>query len=318
MSLKLKSLFAPLFAVVLLAGCEAQGVDPSQFPGGGGGGSNVPPGSVGDIRNCAVPVTGGLCVLRGDNPGDGLVESLLDPDGPLGPIVGEIDTEALEAALVALLENDDGDLVNVLTNLLVEGQLQEGLTLLLLGADGDGMGALAETLQNLLLPNEDGSPNGLISLFGLGDEDGGGAVGFLQALLIDGTDPNACQAPLGTLCLISGNGTQTGLIDLLLTSSGLSGALSDELTGEAATDELVAILGNLLESNGSVANLVTNLFQEGQLVEGLEVLLMGTGDDQPGLVVLLQGVVGGLPEIIGDVGDFLGGLFPIGGGIGLP
>ena len=315
MSLKLKSLFAPLFAVVLLAGCEAQGVDPANFPGGGGGGNTPPPGSVGDTTNCEVPVSG-LCVLRGDNPGDGLVESLLDPNGPLGPIVGEIDTDALEAALVTLLQNDEGNLVEVLTNLVAGGQLQEGLTLLLLGAEGDGMGALAETLQNLLLPNEDGSPNGLISLFGLGDEDGGGAVGFLQALLIDGTDPNACQAPLGTLCLISGNGTQTGLVDLLITSSGLLGAVSPTLTQEAI-DELVATLGELLASDGALPDLVTGLIQDGQLAEGLETLLMGT-DGEPGLVSLLDGITGNLGDVLGDIGDFLGGLFPIGGGIGLP
>lgn len=311
MSLKLKSTFAALFAVVLLAGCEAQGVDPSQFPGGGGGGgNNAPPGSIGDTINCEVPVSG-LCVLRGDGPGEGLVEALLDPNGPLGPIVGSIDTAALEDALIILLANDNGDLPGLLTNLAAEGQLQEGLTLLLLGADGDGMGALAETLQNLLLPNEDGTPNGLIALFGLGDEDGGGAVGLLQALLIDGQDPAACQAPLGTICLISGDGNQRGLIDLLLTSGGVAGGLSQTLT-QGETDELVEVLGDLLESNGALADLVTGLLQDGQLAQGLEVLLMGANDQQ-GLVELLQDLVTDLPDILGDVGGFLGNLFTLPG-----
>ncbi|WP_152551435.1 hypothetical protein [Polycyclovorans algicola] len=305
--MKLKSMLLPAIAAVFLLGCEANGVDADGFPGGGGGG-NVPPGSVADTTNCATPVSG-LCVLGGDSHPGGLVDVLLAPDGPLGPIAGAIDTDALVEALTFTLENDDGDLAGIVEGLVADGQLEEGLTLLLLGENGDGMGALAETLTNLLLPNDEGQ-----GLMGLVSEDGG--VGLVQALLIDGSDAS-CQAPLGTLCLISGDGNQTGLVDLLLTSGGVAGAASPTLTDEA-TDQLVATLGDLLESNGALADLVEGLFQQGQLAEGLEVLLMGSPDDgiPSGLIAALDGITGDLGTVLGEVGDFLGDVLLPGGGLG--
>lgn len=304
--MKLKAMLLPAIAAVFLLGCEANGVDAGNFPGGGGNGA--PPGSIGDITNCEVPVAN-LCVLGGDSHPGGLADVLLADDGPLAPIASAIDTEALVEALEATLSNPNGDLPGLLQALIAEGQLQEGLTLLLLGENGDGMGALAETLMNLLLPNEEG--DGLMGIIGA---DGGGAVGLLQALLLDGSDIN-CQAPLGTLCLISGGEGQTGLIDVLLTSPGLLGGLTPTLT-EEATDELVATLGNLLESNGALADLVNGLFQEGQLVEGLQVLLMGSPEDeiQSGLVDLLEGSVGNLGTVLAEVVDNLVGNL-LGGGL---
>ena len=297
MSKQLKTLLAAGLGIVLLAGCEANGVDPARL-GQIGGGNGAPPGSIADTTNCAAPVSG-ICVLGGETHPGGLVEVLLAPDGPLGPIAASIDTDALQSALTNLLENDNGDLAGVLTNLVAEGQLEEGLTLLLLGENMDGMGALAETLQNLLLGNEQGQ--GLMMLLSEA-----GAVGFLQALLLDGSDAS-CQAPLGTLCLISGGGSQLGLVDLLLTSGGVAGSLSQELTGPEL-DNLVGTLGNLLESNGALADLVTGLFEEGQLVEGLNVLLMGSEGvgDGLGLLDILTGTTENLDGIVADIADFLG------------
>lgn len=302
MSKYFKSFFAAACGVVLLAGCEAQGVDPSRL--GQIGGVGGPPGSIADTTNCDVPVAG-ICVLGGDSHPGGLVDVLLAPNGPLGPIAAAIDSDALVDALTVLLQNDDGNLAGILTNLVAEGQLQEGLTLLLLGADGDGMGALAETLMNLLLPADDGGSPGLIALVG---DDNSGAVGLLQALLLDGSDVN-CQAPLGTLCLIGGEGGEQGLIDLLLTSGGVAGGVSQELTGPEL-DNLVATLGDLLESNGALADLASGLFEEGQLIEGLTVLLMGSEGvgDGLGLLDILMGTTENLDGIIEDIVGFLGGL----------
>ena len=93
------------------------------------------------------------------------------------------------------------------------------------------------------------------------------------------------------------------------------GGLTPTLT-EEATDELVATLGNLLESNGALADLVNGLFQEGQLVEGLQVLLMGSPEDeiQSGLVDLLEGSVGNLGTVLAEVVDNLVGNL-LGGGL---
>jgi hypothetical protein len=294
--MKFKNLLLPALGAMFLVGCEANGV--------GGILTGPPPGSVGDTTNCEV-VVANLCVLGGDDrAGEGLADILLAADGPLGPIAGAIDKDALVDALETLLANDDGDLVTLLQNLTAGEQLQAGLTELLLGENGDGMGALAETLVSLLAGNDEGQ--GLMAIIGA---DGGGAVGLLQALLLDGSDAS-CQAPLGTLCLIAGDGSQAGLVDLLLTSEGLAGSLSTTLT-EEATDELVATLGNLLASNGALADLVQGLFQDGQLVQGLQVLLMGDPDNNqlPGLVGFLEGAGFNLPAILGEIGISLGGLF---------
>jgi len=293
-----------LGALVMSAvGCTANGVDADALGDGFGNGNNNGGGSNGsptDITNCQVPVGATLCVLGGsDHPG-GLVDVLLASDGPLGPIAGAIDVTALTNALTQTLENDS-TLAGIVTGLIQDGQLVEGLQLLLLGPNNDGMGAVAETLQLLLLPNEQGV--GLTAL--LGEQ---GVAGLVQALLLDGTDAS-CQAPLGTLCLIAGDGNQTGLVDLLLTSDGALGALSPFLTTQV-TDEVVATLGDLLASNGSLRDLVTGLIQDGQLATALQVLLIGAPDQgvQSGLVMALQDLLGGLGIIVNDVLTFVGSL----------
>lgn len=276
-----------------LAGCQADSDSPINDGGNGGTG----PGPA-DLTNCAVPVAT-ICVLGGDEHGHGLVEELLAPTGPLGPIAGEINVDNLTAALTTMLTNDDGSLAGLLTGLLAEGQLQEGLQLLLLGENGSG--GLADSLQDLLLGDDEGG--GLVGL--LGPE---GVLGLVQALLLDGTSTD-CQAPLGTLCLVAGEGTdQQGLLDLLLLEGGVLASLSDQLTQE----QLVAILGDTLESNGSLADLVTGLIAEGQLAEGLQALLIGDPDAgvQSGLLQTIQATLGGLgglvEDLIGVVGSLLG------------
>jgi len=285
-----------LVTAVALTGCDAQGdgdaLNGGSGPGGGSGGPT-------DLSNCAVPV-GLLCVLGGDDhDGGGLVDVLLDEDGPLGPIAGAIDTSELTDALTTLLENDDGSLASLVTGLIQDGNLQEGLQALLLGTDGSGDSGLAAILQGVLLPNEEGQ--GLIALFG---EDG--IQGLVMALLVDGTDSD-CQAPLGTLCLIAGdNSNQMGLVDLLLTSDGLLGSLSPTLTG-GVTDDVVAILGDLLESDGSLPDLIQGLTQDGQLATALQVLLVGEGGDptSSGLIQALQNALTGLPSTVQDLVEFL-------------
>ena len=280
-----------------LGGCEADSdtVDV-------GGDSGPTPGSIVDVNDCQVPVGDMLCVLGGpDHPG-GLVDELLAEDGPLGPIAGAIDVSALTDTLAFILEND-GDLASLVESLIASGQLAEGLQLLLLG-DEDGEGGLADILSGLLLPNEEGE--GLLALFG---EDG--IPGLVQALLVDGASSD-CQAPLGTLCLIAGDDSdQTGLVDLLLTSDGVLGSLSQTLTGDV-TDDVVAVLGDLLESDGSLGDLVQGLFADGQLAEGLQVLLVGDPDEgvQSGLVQALDSLLGGLGDITSNIIGFVQGLFP--------
>ncbi len=289
---------ALMTCAIALVGCEAQG-DGSDFPGGGGGGSGPT-----DVTNCQVPLGTTLCVLGGDDHVGGLVDELLAEDGPLGPIAGAIDTSELTTALTEMLEND-GTLTSLLTGLLADGQLAEGLQLLLLGQDGTGNEGLASVLEGVLLPNEQGQ--GLIALFGEG-----GIQGLVMALLMDGTSED-CQAPLGTLCLISGGGSQTGLVDLLLTSDGLLGSLSPTLT-TGVTDDVVEILGNMLASNGALSDLLTGLAADGQLATALQVLLIGDADAgvPSGLVQALQNLLGDLGSTVGDIVDYIGGL------LGLP
>lgn len=304
--MKLKSLLLPALAAIFLVGCEANGVDAGLGGGGGGDGGgdlNVPPGSIADITNCAAPVSG-LCVLGGESHPGGIVDLLLAPEGPLGPIASAIDVSALGNVVTVLLSNDDGTLAGLVRGLTADGQVTEALLLLLIGEDGQGQGAIAETLVNLLLPNEEGT--GLLAL--IGDADGGGVVGFLQALLLGGENNPECQAPLGTLCLIAGEGDQQGLLDILLTSSGLVGSLSQNLT-QQELDDLVATLGNLLASDGSLTGLVQGLIADGHLLEGLSVLLMGTeGEGGLSLLEIIEGTLTGLGGIVTDVLGFVRGL----------
>ena len=302
--MKLKSLLLPALAAIFLVGCEANGVDAGGGGGGGGGGDLTPPaGSLADTTNCASAVSG-LCVLGGESHPGGIVDLLLAPEGPLGPIAGAINVDALANTLTVLLTSDDGTLAGLVRGLTADGQVTEALLLLLIGEDGQGQGAIAETLVNLLLPNEEGT--GLLAL--IGGLDGGGVVGFLQALLLGGEGNPECQAPLGTLCLIAGEGDQQGLIDILLTSSGLVGSLSQNLT-QQELDDLVATLGNLLASDGSLTGLVQGLFAEGHLIEGLSVLLMGTdGEGGLSLLEIIEGTLSGLGGIVTDVLGFVRGL----------
>ncbi len=287
-----------------MVGCSADSNDPT-LPGNGGGGGGGGGPNPATTENCAVPVST-LCVLGGSEHGHGLVDELLSPNGPLGPIAGALDAQDLTNALQTLLENDDGSLTTLLTDLFVNGQLQEGLTALLLPNEA-GEGGLANILQNLLMGSEEGQ--GLLALV---QDD---VPGLLQALLLSGSEAN-CQAPLGTLCLIAGEGSdQVGLVDLLLTSEGLLGALSPTL-GEDVTDDVVALLGDLLESNGALADLVSNLFAGGHLAEGLQALLIGDpeGGIPSGLLAALENTFSGLGDILGDIGDFVGNLLGLGGG----
>jgi hypothetical protein len=292
----MKLTFAALAAVGLLAGCaqggdDTTGVGPGGPGGGGGGGGNS------GVENCSVPL-GGVCVLAGSEGGEGLVDALLADDGALAPIAGNINTADLEDALETLLASD-GDLASLVENLLMEGQLQEGLTQLLMGGE-DGEGGLADILADLLMGTEQGE--GLQDLVGEG-----GLSGLIMALLVEPTDPD-CQVPLGTLCVITGDGSQQGLVDLLITENG---ALT-QITDNVSQDDLVAILANLLESDGSLANLVQNLFAEGQLVEGLQALLVGDGEDpmSSGLVQALQGLLD--PSLVEELVGFIGGLLGAG------
>lgn len=282
--------FAGLLAGCAQSGDDTQGVGPGSPGGnGGGGGTNGP----GDVANCATPL-GGICVLAGSQGSDGLVDDLLRDGGALAPIADNINTQDLEAALEALLASD-GDLESLVTNLLMEGQLQEGLTLLLTGNE-NGEGGLADILADLLIGTEEGE--GLAALLG---EDG--VQGLVMALLVEPTDPD-CQVPLGTLCLITGDGSQQGLVDVLITEEGALAQISQNLS----QDELVAILSNTLESDGSLQDLVTGLIQDGQLQAGLEALLIGDPDGgvQSGLVQALEGLL--TPELVTDLLGTIAGL----------
>lgn len=288
----------------LMAGCAQGGADDSGIgpgdPGGGGGGGGGP-GGPGDVANCAVPLAG-ICVLAGSEGNEGLVDDLLAPGGALAPIADNLNTADLEDALEGLLASD-GNLADLVSNLLSEGQAQEGLTQLLTGRE-DGEGGLADILADALTGTEEGE--GLQSLAG---EDG--VAGLLMALLVEPTDPD-CQVPLGTLCVITGDGNQQGVVDVLLTGDG---ALA-EVSGSLAQDELVAILSNTLESDGGLRTLVTNLLAEGQLADGLTALLVGNpdNDEQSGLIQALEGLLS--PETVTDLVDTIGGLLGVGGGDG--
>jgi len=285
--------FAGLMAGCAQSGDDTQGVGPGG-PGGSGGsdGGNVP----GDVANCSVPL-GGVCVLAGSEGSDGLVDDLLRDGGALAPIADNINTDDLENALQTLLASD-GNLQSLVTNLLLEGQLQAGLTELLTGGE-DGEGGLADILADLLIGTEEGE--GLAALLGEN-----GVQGLITALLVEPADPD-CQVPLGTLCLITGDGSQQGLVNVLITEDGALAQISQNLS----QDELVAILANTLESDGSLQDLVTGLLVDGQLAEGLQALLIGDPDAgvQSGLVQALEGLLS--PSLVTDLIGLVTGLLGI-------
>lgn len=233
--------------------------------------------------NCDAPAAG-ICVL--DTDGTGLVNVLLDEgNGPLAPIVGNIGgKDKLVTILTDLLNNPDGSLGGIVKGLIQEGQLQEAIKTLLLNEQNGLRTILPELLTGL---------PGLL-------QDGAG--GLLKALLT-GTENSACQAPLGTVCLV-GSGDKVGVLDMLIGDDGYLGN-----TG-LSQSELVGILGDTLQGDGSLQDLVTNLFQEGQLVEGLKALLIGndeTAGGRPGLLNALEGVVTNLPQgVIDTLGTLLG------------
>lgn len=250
--------------------------------------------SVLNLQDCRVPVSS-LCVIGGTNHSGGVVDILLRPTGPLGPLAGEINAEDLVEAVATLLENDDGSLNAILTGLITDGQLQEALELLLLG-DAQGNGDLQDIIGAMLIGDPSGG--GLVGI--LGPQ---GVTGLVQALLTDGTTDD-CQANLGTLCLVGGDSSNIGLVDLLLLDGGVLDSISDELSQE----EIAEILGDTLESDGALANLVANLFTEGQLAEGLTALLIGEDEEQAGLVQAIQNTVGDLDAIVEDILAFIGRL----------
>lgn len=292
MNLKTGLLACVLASSVLLSGCQADG-DGTVGPGNGVGGG----GSVDGTGQCVVPA-GDICVSGGSGTTTALLDELLAPNGPLSALAGPLGeagvTEDLETAVQDLLVND-GDLANLVENLLLGTNGKDPNLQLAAAALLDG--GLQDILTGLL------SPQTLTDT--LGPE---GVAGLLQALLLDGTDAN-CQAPLGTICLIGGNGGKTGLVEALITDNGNLTPLAD---GNLSEQDLVAVLGDLLESNGSLADLVSGLFQDGQLIEGLRVLLdpneAGSVADALGDLLLDQGRDQNLVTALLDgLGQLLGG-----------
>lgn len=245
MNLKTALLGCVLVSTMVLTGCQADGD------------GTVGPGSLGDgTGNCIVPA-GDICVSGASGSETALLDELLKPNGPLSSLAGPLApvTEDLQEAVQTLLQND-GDLANLVENLLVGTNGKEPNLQLAAAALIDG--GLEEILTDLL------SPETLQDTLG---EDG--VAGLLQTLLLEGSDTN-CQAPLGTICLIGGNGGKTGLVEALITDNG---NLTPLAANNLSEEDLVAVLGDLLESNGSLADLLTGLFADGQLIEGLQVLL---------------------------------------------
>lgn len=257
-----------------------------------------------DPTDCTAPAAG-ICVL--DSSGGGLVNVLLN--GPLAPIADNLGgKDELVTVLTNLLENDDGSLGSIVKGLIQDGQLQEALKTLLL----DEQNGLRTILPELL--------TGLPDLL----TDG---VGGLVEALATGTDTSACDAAVGTVCLV-GSGDTVGVLDLLIGDDGYLNSVG------LSQQQLVDVLGNTLESgDGSLQGLVQGLFQEGQLQAGLKALLIGNEDTggSPGLLNALQSVGANLasglvntlatllgvdPGSVGNLGDLLGSLPLLGDALG--
>lgn len=255
-----------------------------------------------DLADCSTPAAG-ICVLGGDNHNGGLADVLLDDDsGPLAPIAGNIGgRSALADRLEDLLQNDDGSLASILEGLIADGNLQEGLQVLLLG-DDQGNGGLQDIVTELLLGNS-GGDGGLEGLLG----DDGGVAGLLQALLIEPENNPDCQSSLGTVCLV-GTTDQEGVLDLLLEDGGALSGLG------LSQQELVDTLGDTLANDGSLANTVEGLLADGQLQEGLTELLLGDPDNggSPGLIGVLEGLLDPSDGLVAGLACTVGAL------LGLP
>ena len=284
-----KALAAGVVAVSIgLAGCHADG-DNTVGPGGGIGGG----GSSDGTGSCDVPV-GEICVAGGHGSTQALLDELLNPGGALESLAGPLApvSEDLIDEVVTLLQND-GDLANLVTNLLqgTDGK-QPNLELALASLLDGGLQEIIEGLVN---------PATLQDLLG---EDG--VTGVIQGLLQSSADDN-CQAALSTICLIGGNGGKIGLVEALITDNG---ALTD-LAANLSEEDLVAVLGDVLESDGSLPDLVQGLFAEGQLIEGLQTLLdpnqQGSLADAIGDLLLGDGRDSNLVEqILNGLGNLLG------------
>lgn len=289
MTLKTALLGCMLVTTMALTGCQADG-DGTVGPATGIGGGGSPDGT----GTCEVPV-GEICVAGGAGSTQALLDELLSPSGPLASLAAPLApvSEDLQDAVVTLLQND-GDLASLLTNLLQGSNGKAPNLELALAALLDG--GLSEILTDLL------SPENIVLL---GDDGlGGVVVGLLQS-----SGDDNCQAAVSTLCLIGGDGGKTGLLDALITDDG---ALAD-LAANLALDDLVGTLGDLLESDGSLPDLIRGLFEEGQLIEGLQVLLdperQGSLGDAIGDLLLgqnrdsdlIEQLLNGLGNVLGSV-----------------
>lgn len=233
-----------------------------------------------DVLNCSAQVSG-LCVLGGPGNPNGLVDLLLDSGkGPLAPLVGQIGgKEELVAVLETLLDNEDGELASLVENLIIGGNLFEGLEQLLISDKG-----LQSILPDLLIGN--GESGGLQGLLASDD----GARGLLQALLIPADSTNSeCASPLGSVCLVATEGSgQKGVLDLLLGDESQLG--QQGLSTQALVDALATTLGG----NPDLGQTVAGLFLDGNLQAGLEELLLGNDEKGPALLKTLENLGKGL------------------------
>lgn len=233
-------------------------------------------------NQCTGPVAN-VCVTNKNGPS--LVGRLLDEGkGPLAPLVEDIGgKDKLVNVLSNLLRNDNGSLASVVRGLIQEGHLQEALRTLLLDKENGLRTILPQLLTGLPELAKDGA-------------------GELLKALLTGANAPACQAELGTVCLV-GSGERLGVLDVLIGDGGYLGS-----TG-LSQQELVDILGNTLQNDGSLRSLVKGLFQEHHLVEGLKALLIGNAKTggQPGLLNTLQSLGKNLPSgVIQTLGKLLG------------
>lgn len=245
-----------------------------------------------DVLSCSARVSG-LCLLGGPGNPNGLVDLLLaDNVGPLAPLASQIGgKEKLAAVLETLLENPDGELATLVENLIIGGNLAEGLEQLLISDKG-----LQSVLPELLMGSGEGG--GLQELL-VGEE---GARGLLQALLIPADSTNGeCASPLGNVCLVAAEGSgKHGVLDLIL------GADSQLGQQGFSTQALVDALATTLGGNPDLGQTVAGLFIDGNLQAGLEELFLGNSEKGPALLKTLEDLGKGLTVGLCDI---IAGLF---------